>query len=336
MRGRAKTRIANVGLVVASVVLTLTVAELIFRAVPISSYELSAEAIWEAQSPGTDQDREFHEIGNLAFREGPLPAEIYSQETVRVLFLGDSFTRGAGIAEDGDRFTDIVESRLNAALRERGAPTRVHVFNAGQHGTEPEEWFEHLGILEPIYRPQLVFAVFCLRDGTRLSTSLKYNRVAIRVIKEPYERLPFHDSSRLMRFIYNRFAWREYSRALEAAVMASYVGSTEERAEWLKQSHFLLRMSGGCNEKGIPFSIVIFPLLFDLEDYPFHEVEEEIQGFARANGIPSHSLTPGFLGQDERRLWVASNDQHPNEEGHRIAAEGLLPVVELAVSSTMR
>jgi hypothetical protein len=84
-------------------------------------------------------------------------------------------------------------------------------------------------------------------------------------------------------------------------------------------------MAARCASLGIPFHLVLFPLLFDLESYAFADVEAEIGRFAADAGLPVFSLTPGFLGQDARSLWVSRFDQHPNEEGHEIAAKTLLP-----------
>ena len=94
---------------------------------------------------------------------------------------------------------------------------------------------------------------------------------------------------------------------------------------WRRQQAALLAMQALARRAGAELHLVVFPLLFGLDDYRFHAVEAEIESFAAAHGIPVFSLTPAFLGRDARELWVASNDQHPNPSGHRIAAERLLP-----------
>jgi len=78
--------------------------------------------------------------------------------------------------------------------------------------------------------------------------------------------------------------------------------------------------------------LIVFPLLYDLEsEYRFHEVEKEITRFAGASEIPVFSLTPGFIGRTSRTLWISPHDQHPNELGHRIAAETLYPYLKKVV-----
>ncbi len=97
------------------------------------------------------------------------------------------------------------------------------------------------------------------------------------------------------------------------------------------QQEALLEIDARCRRVGVPFHLVVFPLLFELDDYAFHDVEAEIERFAERSRIPHFSLTPAFLGREDHALWVASNDQHPNAEGHAIAAERLLPYVRDAV-----
>jgi lysophospholipase L1-like esterase len=77
-------------------------------------------------------------------------------------------------------------------------------------------------------------------------------------------------------------------------------------------------------------------LLFDFDDYRYFDIEREIERFAEEEGIPVASLTSGFLGRDAESLWVASNDQHPNEEGHRIAADTLYPHIQAMISGLAR
>ena len=140
--------------------------------------------------------------------------------------------------------------------------------------------------------------------------------------------MPAARASSRLRFFYYRMAWREFSNQMQARLEAAYLGSDREQAEWRKQRGFLLEIAEACRELGIPFHLVIFPILSELEDYRFGAVEDAIADFAREHGIPVFSLTPAFLGRDARSLWVAHNNQHPNEEGHRIAGDMLFPYVE--------
>jgi hypothetical protein len=331
---KPKRWLASFGLLVLSALISLCLVELFFRIVHDPRSELSAAAVWESQrlDPDVAQHQSRTEIGGTSFLEDPLDPEIFGEDFVRILFLGDSFTEGGGIPNSEDRFSDLIESRLNRdAARDQG-PYRFHIFNAGKQGTEPERWFGYARVLLPVYRPHAVFAVFFLRDGTDLGTSLKFNKALVRGIKKRYDDMYLYDHSYAMRFIVNRLVWRDFTAEYKRILTLSYLGPEAERKTWEIQKDFLLEISAICEAEAISFHLVIFPLLFDLKHYAFHEVEDEIAGFARGHGISVFSLTPGFLGHDDHTLWLSNNNQHPNQKGHRIAAETLLPFLEAAIA----
>ena len=43
--------------------------------------------------------------------------------------------------------------------------------------------------------------------------------------------------------------------------------------------------------------------------------------------MPTFNLLPAFMGMDGTQLWVSPFDQHPNERGHAVAAEAMLPFI---------
>ncbi|MBW1988995.1 MAG: SGNH/GDSL hydrolase family protein [Deltaproteobacteria bacterium] len=74
--------------------------------------------------------------------------------------------------------------------------------------------------------------------------------------------------------------------------------------------------------------IMLFPMLYDFGDYPFTEVHEKIRAFCREQGIPFLDLLPAYRKYRAEDLWVHPIDHHPNEIGHRIAAEELFSFLE--------
>jgi len=166
-----------------------------------------------------------------------------------------------------------------------------------------------------------------LRDGTSLGTSLLLNAEIIDPIQQKYAQMPLYGHSAFLRYFYDRFAWKEYTNTFQKMLTSSYLGTKREQSTWSYQQQYLLKISDLCRKNTISFHLVIFPMLFDLTDYQFHDVEDEIIKFAQRNNISVFSLTPGFIGEKDYELWVASHNQHPNEKGHRIAATTLLPFI---------
>jgi hypothetical protein len=250
----------------------------------------------------------------------------------RILFLGDSFTFGDGLEDGKLRFTSLLEARLNA-----GSTFHYHIYNAGRRGTEPHRWVRDLHRLLPTYKPHLILAVFFLRDGTEMTTSLSGHRAQIARLRREYtENFLYRHSYLARRIIDHRVVEAFNRRYYRDQIRRAYLGTAEEQAVWRREQESLKELAAICNRAGIPFHLVIFPILFELHRYPYGAVEDEITRFARQNKIPVVSLTGGFLGKDERALWIGPGDQHPNALGHKIAAETLYPYLKSALDAIER
>jgi hypothetical protein len=215
-------------------------------------------------------------VGDHVFREDPITTDVFAPNRLRVLFLGDSFTAGWGVPDAGGRFTDILEARLARGVEDGDSGRRIHVFNAGRNGTVPVEWAEYLRELLPAYRPHAVIAVFFLRDGTPLGTSLRLNEPIIEQILRRYERKRFYESSHLARFFYHRLAWRDFSNYYQLRITASYLGTESDQVVWTRQQRALVAMAEECHTLGVPFHLVLFPMLFNLQSYDYFRVEDAI------------------------------------------------------------
>ena len=263
----------------------------------------------------------------MGFREADLSSEIFQDNYRRILFLGDSFTHGDGVEKGEDRFSDIIEKRLN--LESKTNSLKYHIYNAGVSGTNPYDWLKYLRELVPVYQPQYVYAIFFLRDGTNIDTSLLFHKKNINRLRAKYENKLWYKYTYIGKYIGDKQAERDFSNYYMKKMFDSYLGNDSEKRPWIRRQNNLLTIRNLCKKKGIEFHLVIFPLIFGLEtDYKFYDVEKEIARFAKVNGIPVFSLINGFIGQNSQELWVSPNDQHPNEKGHLIAANTLYPYLK--------
>ena len=77
-------------------------------------------------------------------------------------------------------------------------------------------------------------------------------------------------------------------------------------------------------EIGAAYAVVVYPFLYQLDErYPFRELHDNVRDACTDAGIPFHDLLADFEGHAYADLWVHPSDQHPNEEGQRIAAEAV-------------
>jgi len=320
-----KRNAANLTLMFVSLCVCLLFLEILLRQVykPVEPLQLGEIANWF--SPETVYTPPLNAMG---FREEDLNDEIFSDGWVRILFLGDSFTFGQGVANGANLFSDLIEKRLN---KELGG--KYHIYNAGRMGTEADEWIGYLKTLYSTYRPHYVFAIFSLRDGAPLCTSLRCHKEVISRIKSKYAANLFYKYFYLGKFIGNKLISWEFTTWYNNRLITAYLGSEGKTVVWQNQQQFLREMQTFCHQNSLELHLIIFPLLFRLDrNYPFHKVEGEIIRFAKQADMPVCSLTQGFIGQVDNTLWISANDQHPNEKGHRIAADTLYPYIKDVVT----
>ncbi len=104
--------------------------------------------------------------------------------THRIMFLGDSFTFGVGLDDPADTFVSLIGERLKRE-RPRSDVTRYEVCNAGLPALRTDSWRVLFDVYGGAYDPDLVVAVFSLRDGVRgVATSDLGDRVSTRYLYE--------------------------------------------------------------------------------------------------------------------------------------------------------
>jgi len=71
--------------------------------------------------------------------------------------------------------------------------------------------------------------------------------------------------------------------------------------------------------------VVVFPLctVDDWALYPYGPLHRMVARAAAADGFEVVDLLPVYARRPPRELRLADSDAHPNEEGHRVAAEAI-------------
>jgi hypothetical protein len=125
-------------------------------------------------------------IGDRRFklRTTLTPIVDFEPGAYRILYLGDSFTYGSGVAAVEAAFP----ARVTKQLEEFDADVlgrRFEYFNGGIPGSLTGRWVQLFRLVEESFDPHLVVTVFSLRDGTR---ELGYRR-KLREYRETMARL---------------------------------------------------------------------------------------------------------------------------------------------------
>jgi len=318
-RGKRRAVIL-LSLLIAGVILALGAGELIARTLYRAPWY---ERLLTEQRYSEDYPYERNADG-LRDRDYPSPKPPGRR---RVLVLGDSFTFGQGVFDDGAVFPSLIEDQLARSTPLPGVGA-IDVLNGGVGGSLTGDWLVLWNRIAPRFDPDVVLIVFFLRDGTR-SGSIPdfFGKIRNRIVSS-------NSRSRLYRHSYLYRTLRDaldrqwisvaYLRAFENA----YFGDHDQTSEWRAARRNLMELSESAARRGATVGFVIFPVLVELsEEYPFQAIVDRLEQFAIAADLPVHSLLPDFLGEDAAQLWVSDADQHPNERAHAIAAESLLPFV---------
>ena len=261
----------------------------------------------------------------LFFRErelGPKPVGV-----TRVVLLGDSFTEGQGVKEE-----DTTARRLEALLNASG-PRRFEVLNCARRGADFPSLHKMFEKVLP-YGPDIVVHAMVLNDPER-SREFEARRTGLddwilerrRLVTAPE---PFPPAaSRLVEFVRDRLEARRIGGETTRWYLDLYGPANAEG--WARTQAAMRDMDARMRERGGRFLVASWPLLVDLQSYPFSAADEAVARFCAAAAIPRVDLRPALAVRPAPSLWVHPVDHHPNEVAHRLAAEALLgPIRALA------
>lgn len=248
---------------------------------------------------------------NYFFRDRDFVSE-KTPGTVRIGVLGDSITFGGGIKNVNDRFSNLLEVKLNQS------GYKAEVYNLGKPGYDTEgeileyQKVKHLGF-------DIIIWEYFLNDIQALEKSTG-TPIISRNSKQGQLATWLSDRSFLFDFFYWRLSSR-YDRTLKElrrADMDRY-GDQEQLVRHKEQIATFLADLEKENKKVV---VVIFPLLTLLgPNYPAQNIHQMMGEHFRANGAQVIDILEFLEGKNGRDLWASEFDSHPNKEVHKLVAE---------------
>lgn len=256
------------------------------------------------EPPGSAFGKDSYEVGSIR-RPAPL-FDRFDGPGHDLLFVGDSFTYGQGVGPD-----DTLPSQTIAALAARGVDAEAVNLGLSGESTEGEGvLFEALGVPAD---PEVVVWVFVLNDF-----GLAGDAGALDFIMD--RRAQDATGSFLVDAVREAVRKGRMSALTTRAYREAFAPGATTRAS---QEPILQAVGARGQAAGARMVLAIYPLMHRLDDYPFRDVHGVVGALGEAAGFEVVDLLPAFEGRDASALWVHRADQHPNAEGHRLAAEHL-------------
>jgi lysophospholipase L1-like esterase len=263
------------------------------------------------------------QYNELRFRE--LPPSPKPAGVTRIVLFGDSFTEGQGV-KAGDTLARVLERRLNEG------PGRYEVRNCGRRGLDFPELMEPFAACEQ-YEPDLIVYALVLNDAAR-PPEFQARQGYVNDWILDRENLPDDAApaaagprSLLFDFARDRFAQWRVGRETTRWYLEMW---SDANPGWARTQQLLVGMKAEALQRHARLLVTSWPLLVGLDtQYPFDPVHHALARFFEHVGIPYHDLLPAFRGRHPPELWVHPVDRHPNEIAQRIAADSLLPAVQL-------
>lgn len=322
----------NILLLIASLSVSFFVGELVFRIITPKS------------PPGTTYGKVIKKnTDGFRDRDFVIPK---SQETYRILVLGDSFTWGVGVDVE-----ETVPKQLEKRLSKEFPRKNIEVINAAIPGYNTVEELLLLKGRGLKYEPNMLILLYNLNDidfKPYLSDE-KYDETKVVSVLEvhPGENIAevlkykgirsfinwFEVNSQFFAFLVPRVGTLLRKMGLLKSVEFSWVqtifqGYTNENPGWLESRRALGEISEICRSHDIVFIVAIYPLLVELKKYQGKKSHEMISNYLHSIEIPFIDLLTVFEGKNGRSYWINFMDGHPNAEAHRLVTNALLPIVK--------
>lgn len=242
---------------------------------------------------------------------------------LQILFLGDSIVYGDGVERD-ECFCRFVQQIISPDI-----PSGVLTINAGFRGTDPGRQWENFRRIQYDINPRIILHVVYPND-----LAIDMHRRLDEIYRIRDGDLWVGDESRLLCFAERQI---RFHLAWNRAVDYLNGGADEKReAAWAKLENDLIRCKTDSHQRGAVYAIVMFPWLVRLDDYPLTAVHARMETVARRLNVPYLDLLPTFAGRDAEMLRVSLANEHPNVEGHRIAAERIAEFLRAEVLPSIR
>lgn len=229
---------------------------------------------------------------------------------LRVALVGDSFTYGSAVDEDG-----TLAASLQRALGERGV--EAEVLNLGVPGYCALDIAAAAEHRLPELRPDVVLWIFYAND---VDPPIEVDSIPEDAVIDPLHGFTLHSALLEWTRIHVSRTMVRLGRRPNRRTPA-WSAHEYESGGGARCREGLTRLAALCQRLDARFAVATFPHLTDPALNPFRPIDERFVEDARAAGVPALHLVEAF-GDDRGLLrhWADIFDHHPSGECNRIVA----------------
>jgi lysophospholipase L1-like esterase len=219
------------------------------------------------------------------------------ENTTRVLIMGTSTTLGYGIKRE-NIYSEIVEKRLNKDFQKN-----VQILNAGSPGYGMKDYYKYLKYRGLDYNPDIVVIAFNRVDWYSRNQTDQFHRKSRQMVREreDFKYLTSDEINSLKRKRMYNLIYESYD---EDNLEETGLG-------------YLPKIQGLADSRNIT------PLYYSIDSLDFPGQKQFVESWAKENDKTIY-YSPRKYRNSGSKYHNSEWDAHPDAEGHRLIAEGLI------------
>lgn len=246
--------------------------------------------------------------------------------TIRIGVMGDSNTFGYGIKNVNNRFSNILEDKLNKS------GYKSQVYNFGISGLDT--WNEILDYKnkESKFKPDILIWQYFLNDVEATKSA------GTKILQNAGNKIPpilklLSDHSYFFDYVYWRFAsgYNKTFQELRNADMQQYY----IKSVYSYHKNLIDNFTNQLESQNTKIVVLVLPFMKFFPNYPATEIHNRMDKVFKDDGVNSViDLLPYLKGKNSKDLVVGPYDTHPNEYVHNLAAQKLYDSILPLLSKT--
>jgi hypothetical protein len=253
-------------------------------------------------------------INSFGYRDIEHDKSDFKGEKV-IFVVGDSFVAGAGIKNHEDRFSNILQKKLDSNWL---------VVNIARVNWNTQD--EYNAIIAYPYKPDMIILAYLVNDIDNAVLSSGFSEPSF--IERPkglFGKLV--ESSYFINYVHWKLFFCKNGRNLLFDVVRHYQKYYHHEEVWNMHKEELMHIINHVSDNDIKFIPVVFPFLFASENDNV-VLTSKVMDFFKSNGFYTVNILDKIKKWWDKRLIVNSSDSHPNEFLHYKIAEILFDIVE--------